>query len=63
MFRLVDDPRQEAIQPINETKELGFMLYDMDFTDIEDIKPAFFKAKLENGVVTIPAWDSEEVKR
>jgi CRISPR-associated protein Cas5d len=63
MFRLVDDLQKETAQPIDETRELGFMLYDMDFTDIEDPKPAFFKAKLENGVISIPAWDSEEVRR
>jgi len=63
MFRLVDEPDKETVKPINETRELGFMLYDMDFSNIEDIKPAFFKAKFENGVITVPVWDSEEVKR
>ncbi len=63
MFRFIENPATEAVKPISETRELGFMLYDMDFTDIADPKPAFFKAKLENGVINIPAWDSEEVRR
>jgi CRISPR-associated protein Cas5d len=62
-FRLVQDPSQEQERPIDETRDLGFMLYDMDFSDPTDPKPAFFRAKLENGVVMIPSWDSEEVRR
>ena len=44
-------------------KELGLMLYDMDFSDQENIIPMFFRAKLENGVLNIPAPDSPEVLR
>src|SRR4030066_606522 len=29
-------------------KELGWMLYDMDFTDPQDIKPKFFKAEMRD---------------
>lgn len=39
--------------PINETKDLGRMLYDMDFTDPKHPKPIFFDAKLINGTLTI----------
>ena len=63
MFRLVEKPEEESAIPVNETRELGFMLYDMDFNDLNDIKPAFFNARLESGVINIPAWDSEEVRR
>ena len=63
MFRLVEKPEEEPARPVNETRELGFMLYDMDFTDSSDPKPAFFNAKLENGVINVPAWESEEVRR
>ena len=63
MFRFVEDFTQESGKPIEETRELGFMLYDMDFTDVSNPKPAFFKAKLENGVISIPDWNSDEVRR
>lgn len=63
MFRFIEDPEKEPAQLIDETRELGFMLYDMDFTDITNPKPAFFRAKIENGAVNIPDWDSEEVRR
>ncbi len=61
-YRLVEDPAKEA-PPIEESRELGFMLYDLDFSDPENIKPAFFRASMQKGVVAIPPWDSEEVRR
>jgi CRISPR-associated protein Cas5d len=63
MFRLVEDPDRDTAVPIAETQALGFMFYDMDFTDVNDPKPAFFNAKLDNGVIHVPVWDSEEVRR
>ena len=36
-----------------ETRDLGLMLYDMDFSDPNDIQPMFFRAKLENGVIDL----------
>ncbi len=61
-FRLVD-PQKEPSQPIPETRELGWMLYDLDFSDPQDIKPMFFKAKMENGIIKVPHRNSEEVKK
>lgn len=60
-FRLVADPADEP-KPIAETRDLGFMLHDLDFAKPSDPQPRFFRARLENGVVTVPAWDSEEVR-
>jgi CRISPR-associated protein Cas5d len=61
-FRLVAESENTS-DPIKETRELGFMLYDMDYTDENDPQAAFFKARLENGVMAVPEWDSEEVRR
>jgi len=61
-FRLVDNPAKE-VSPINETRELGFMLFDMDYSNPKDIKAAFFRARLEGGVINVPSWESEEVYR
>jgi len=33
--------------------ELGWMLYDLDFSDSEDVKPQFFKAALKDGVLDL----------
>ena len=41
------------IPTISETRDLGLMLYDMDFSDPNDIQPMFFRAKLENGVIDL----------
>lgn len=46
---------------IAETRDLGYMLYDLDFGDPADPKPRFFRAALNNGVVHVPAWESAEV--
>ena len=34
-------------------RELGFMLYDMDYSDQENIHPQFFRALLHNGVLDV----------
>ena len=67
-FKFVESPEKEAeITPtINESRDLGFMLYDMDFEHPNSdgsINPAFFRATMENGIVNIPDWDSEEVRK
>ena len=41
------------IPTISETRDLGYMLYDLDFSDPNDIQPMFFRAKLENGVLDL----------
>ena len=41
------------IPTIPETRDLGFMIYDMDYSDPNDIQPMFFRAKLENGVLDL----------
>jgi len=60
-FRLIDTAQPQAT-PIAETRDLGWMLHDMDYTKSTDPQPRFFKAKLESGVLRVPAWDSEEVR-
>jgi CRISPR-associated protein Cas5d len=49
-FRLVD-PRAEPATPIAETRDFGWMLYDLDYSDPTNIKPQFFRAELKNGVI------------
>lgn len=46
-FRLVE--LHEDIRRVHETKDLGLMLYDMDYKDNENIQPMFFFAKLDDG--------------
>jgi CRISPR-associated protein Cas5d len=39
------------IPTIKETRDLGLMLYDLDYSDPKNIQPMFFRAKMENGVI------------
>lgn len=48
---------------LEEERDLGWMLYDMDYTDPQNITPLFFRGILQNGVLEVPPWDSEEVRR
>jgi CRISPR-associated protein Cas5d len=59
-FKFVD-PAGELPTPIAESLELGWMLYDIDYSGDEP-RPRFFRAKLENGMLRVPPPDSEEVK-
>jgi CRISPR-associated protein Cas5d len=61
-FRLVDSQASPAT-PIAETRDLGWMLYDLDYTTPADPKPLFFRAKLENGVINVPDRDNREEVR
>lgn len=60
-FRLVDGAETDKLDPITETRDLGFMLYDMDFTNADDPAAMFYRPKLENGIIIVPPVDSEEV--
>jgi CRISPR-associated protein Cas5d len=60
-IRLVKNPELESIKPIFETRDFGFMLYDMDYSDEKDIKPMFYRPKMIDGVIVVPHPESEEV--
>lgn len=64
-FKLVGDTSQyaEGFDPIQETRDLGFMLYDLDFTDPDDIRPTFYRPWMETGKIIVPAWNSDEVRK
>lgn len=61
-FSLVDQ-QQERSAPISETREFGWMLYDMDYSDPSTPKPLFFNAKMQNGVINVPARENKEEVR
>lgn len=44
-------PADEPIPALPVTQDLGFMLYDLDYSDPGNIRSKFFRAKLENGVL------------
>ena len=63
-FRLINPESDEMAEPISESRDLGIMLYDMDFEKNLKNPPAlFYRAKMENGVIIVPPKDSEEILR
>jgi CRISPR-associated protein Cas5d len=64
-FRLVDPEKEPAATPaeLAGTRELGWMLYDMDYTDRTDPKPLFFRARLEDGIMRVPDRNNREEVR
>jgi CRISPR-associated protein Cas5d len=63
-FRLVDPAAEPAAISVElrGERDLGWMLYDLDFTDAASPQPRFFRARMLDGVVDIPSWESEEVR-
>lgn len=57
------EPVDERSLPhtVDISKDLGWMLYDMDFTAKEPLA-RFFHASLEKGVLKVPPHDSKEVR-
>lgn len=62
-FRLIEHPATEppALSGSEGSRDLGWMLYDLDFSQPEPT-PRFFQASLHEGSITVPAWHSAEVR-
>lgn len=43
----------EEITPYPINKDLGLMLYDLDYTNLKEIKPTYYKAVLKNGIIDL----------
>lgn len=62
-FRLVDQNSSDMQPAIKEDRDLGIMLYDMDFSNSGNIQAMFFRAKIQQGVIVVPPHNSEEILR
>jgi CRISPR-associated protein Cas5d len=49
-FRLIDQDN-DSVKPIEKSDELGWMLYDINFDDLANPRPEFFRAELKHGVI------------
>lgn len=58
-FELFEEEEIDTAYP-GEEKDLGYMLYDFDYSDPENIQPLFFRAVLKNG--TLSLGDCEVVR-
>lgn len=61
-FRLLEEgePELQPDQALLGQKDLGWMLHDFDFAN--NNTPHFFRASMIDGLVSVPAFFSEEVK-
>lgn len=50
-FRLVEEDVPQGERP--KDKDLGHMLWDMDFSNPRDIRPVFFRAEMKDGVIDL----------
>lgn len=60
-FKLIP-PDAELPEAIDETRDLGFMLWDIDHAQ-EGRPSLFFRANLEKGVINIPPPGSPEIRQ
>ena len=66
-FRLVDPNTDELCPALSAeqggNRDLGIMLYDMDFSNPKDIQAMFYRAEMKEGVIIVPPLDSKEILR
>ena len=66
-FRLVDCEREEVTPALSAdlggNRDLGLMLYDMDFSNPKNIQPMFFRAEMKEGIIIVPPFNSKEILR
>lgn len=60
-------PVENGLKAVNDTRDLGLMLWDIDH-DAEANTPVFFHARLERGVLNVPAdpratWAAEGMRK
>lgn len=62
-FRFVESNEDKTSQPIPESRDLGLMLYDMDFNNAKNIKPIYYHPMMVNGTIEVPSPSSEKLIR
>ncbi len=62
-FELISNEAQKINLPIAEDRDLGIMLYDMDFSNPKNITAMFYRAVMQQGVIEVPPLNSEEILR
>jgi CRISPR-associated protein Cas5d len=60
-FSWHDGPDPQFCPELQGTRDLGWMLHDIDFT--AENTPGFFHATMRNGIIRVPSFDSDEVRR
>jgi len=56
------EPSDGKQTPIGESKDLGLMLFDIDYAS-DKKKPLFFEAVMKNGVIDVPSYQKVKAMR
>ncbi|MBO9315850.1 MAG: type I-C CRISPR-associated protein Cas5 [Chloroflexus sp.] len=59
---LIENKNDIPKSPLAGTRDLGWMLYDLDFSNPRDIQPIFYHAVMQDGVINVHEL-SKEVRR
>ena len=51
----------ECPEALKGEKDLGWMLFDFDYSNKEDIRPMYYRPLMMDGVISVPLRDSNEV--
>jgi CRISPR-associated protein Cas5d len=62
-FSLHEGPAPPASAELAGERDLGWMLWDLDYSNLKAIQPRFFRARLADGVLEVPPPGSPEVRR
>ncbi|WP_308763835.1 type I-C CRISPR-associated protein Cas5c [uncultured Bacteroides sp.] len=61
-FRLLEEG-EVLPPPLAQDRDLGIMLYDLDFSNPQNVSAMFFRANMQAGVINVPPRNSEEILR
>lgn len=59
---LIKDKNDIPKSPLTDKRDFGWMLYDLDFSNPRDIKPMFYHAIMQDGVIDVREL-AQEVRR
>ena len=62
-FLFVESNEDKTSQPIPESRDLGLMLYDMDFNNAKNINPIYYHPMMINGTIEVPSPSSDKLIR
>lgn len=66
-FRFVDVETENLVPALSVenggNRDLGIMLFDMDFSNPDNIEAMFYRAEMKEGVIVVPSFNSEEILR
>lgn len=62
-FQLVMNNEDKTLPPISKSRDLGFMLYDMDFSNPKNIRPIYYHPVMVNGTIEVPSPSSDKLIR